>query len=52
MQNAGLLIIDAIKATGEMCGVFMRHLEKQGFSREEALILTQTFLQETIKPKS
>ena len=45
-------IIDAIKALGEMCGIFMKHLEKQGFSRKEALVLTQTYLQATVTPKS
>lgn len=45
-------VVDAIKAVGEMCGIFMAQLEEQGFSRKEALTLTQTYLQETLRPKS
>lgn len=44
-------IVDAIKATAEMCGIFMEHLKEQGFSRKEALDLTQVFLGETLRPK-
>lgn len=45
-------IFDAIGATAEMCWLFMKHLKKQGFSQKEALVLTQTFLQTTLSPKS
>lgn len=45
-------IIVHIKAAAEMCWCFMEHLKKQGFSRKEALALTQTFLQTTLLPKS
>ena len=52
MSENAVNVIDALKATAEMCGIFIAHLQEQGFSRREALTLTQTFLQETIKPKS
>ena len=45
-------IIDALKACAEMCGILMNHLVEQGFSRKEALALTQTYLQTITTPKS
>lgn len=51
MANGTASVVDAIKATAEMCGIFMKHAKEQGFSQKEALALTQTFLQETLKPK-
>lgn len=44
-------LVDAIKTLAEMCGVFYKHLKKQGFANKEALILTQAYLQTTLKPR-
>ena len=44
--------IDAIKAMAEMCGIFYKHLKKQGFSNKEALTLTETYLWATLTPKN
>lgn len=52
MNDKAQGIITALKACAEMCGIFMNHLEKQGFSRKEALTLTQSYLQATLTPKS
>ena len=45
-------IVDALGACAEMCGILMDRLTEQGFSRKEALTLTQTYLQTITTPKS
>ena len=45
-------VIDAIKAMAEMCGIFHKHLKKQGFSNKEALSLTEAYLWATLTPKN
>lgn len=52
MSNAAQPLVDALKAAAELCGILMHHLTEQGFSRKEALALTQTYLQTLTKPKS
>ena len=45
-------LITALKACAEMCGILMKHLVDQGFSRGEALTLTKAYLQTITRPQS
>lgn len=45
-------IINAIGALAEMSSFFMKQLLKQGFTRKEALSLTQAFIMATCTPKN
>lgn len=41
------------ESLADMCSIFHTRLRKQGFSRREALKLTQTFIKETMnKPNN
>lgn len=44
-------LVTAFGALAEICGVFHKHLLKQGFRRREALELTKTYLSITITPE-
>lgn len=49
MDKNGLKdLVNAIGSLGEMCGLFRASLLKCGFTREEALELTKTYLQVTL----
>lgn len=41
-------LINALGAMGETCGFFMKQLLAQGFTRKEAIQLTQAYLESTI----
>jgi hypothetical protein len=43
--------ITAMGAMAEGCGLFLKELLKQGFSRKEALTLVTAFVTATIQPK-
>lgn len=45
MQNE---LLNALGAMSETCGFFMKQLMAQGFTRKEAIQLTQAYLQSTI----
>ena len=41
-------IVNAIGSLGEMCGIFLASLLKNGFTREEAIFLVQHYMSTTL----